>query len=97
MLFGEFFAVGQGDQGCVQILGVWQPQGGLQQQLAWGVVAEISATHDVGDALVSIIDHDGQWVSPQSIGPAQDKITANLGRMLALRALAAILPVHAMG
>ncbi len=80
------------------MLGVWQPQGGLQQQLAWGCCRlKISATHDVGDALVSIIDHDGQLVSPQSIGPAQDKITANLGRMLALRALAAILPVHAIG
>lgn len=73
VLFGEFFAVGQGDQGVCKYWGCGSPKAACSSSWRGVLSLKSSATHDVGNALVSIIDHDGQLVSPQSIGPAQEK------------------------
>ena len=46
------------------------------------------------DALVSIVNHHGQLVSPQAIAALEHKVTDSVGHVLLLIAQAAILPMH---
>jgi len=59
----------------------------VQPQVTRRQRQQIGATHDVGDALVDVIDDNGQMVSVKTIASFQNKIAAFAGQMLVLLAL----------
>jgi hypothetical protein len=59
------------------------------------VVGQVLAAHDVGDALLGVVDDDGELVGPQAVGALQHEV-ADVGfEILGLRAQAPVLPGHA--
>ena len=71
-----------------------QTQGLLQQDLARRVVCQVLAAHDMRDALVSIVNHHGQLVSPQAVAALEHKVTYSVGYVLILLTQQAVLPMH---
>lgn len=54
-----------------------QPEQTLEQNLARGRGEQVSATHDMGDALPGIVEHHRELIGMDAIGTAQNEI-ANL-------------------
>ena len=64
VLFGEFLTISRHHQRRVHIKRPGQAEGLLQQNLSGRVVCQVLTSHDMRDALVSIVNHHGQLVSP---------------------------------
>ena len=97
ILFGEFFTVGIQHQRCVQVMRLKKPEGLLQQNLPGGVVGQVFAPHHMRYALRGVVDHHGQLVGKQAIGPLEDKV-AHFGLdVLLLVAQPAVKPVDDFG
>ena len=75
----------------------WKAQGTLEQDLACGVVGQVRATHDVGDALRSVVYHHGELVSPQTVGTVQHEVAHLLRHVLVLSPEKAVLPRQRRG
>ena len=69
----------------------------LQHDLPCGVVGQVRAAHDMGDALRGIVHHHGELVGPQLIGSAQHEVTYFLRHVLLLRPEQAVLPCQRRG
>ena len=44
--------------------------------LAWGAIEQIRATHDVSDALVSVVNYDRQLIGEDFIGAQYGEVIA---------------------
>ena len=93
MLFREFLAAGISHEGEVQVTRRGQPERLLQSDLAGGVVGQIFSAHHIGDALLGVVHHDRQLVSPEAVGAFQDKVAHFGGDDLLLRPESAVLPI----
>ena len=69
----------------------------LQQDLARRVVGQVLAAHDVGDALLGIVDHHRELVGPQAVGAPQHEVTDLVRHVLALWAEAPVNPINGQG
>jgi len=63
---------------------VGSPSARLQRNLARRVVSQVFATHDVADALVSVVDDHGQLIGPEAVGAPQHEVAHGLRDVLLL-------------
>ena len=54
----------------------------LQGDLPRRVVEQVGAAHDIGHALVVIVDHHGELVAPEAVRPAHGEVTDGLCEIL---------------
>ena len=74
VLFAELFAIRAQHKVRVQVLRGGQLQSELQHDLPRGVIGQVLAAHDMGDALRGVVYHHCQLVSPEAVGAAQNKV-----------------------
>ena len=73
-LLGQLLAVVGEDQRRVQVARRRQAQRALQVDLARGVVGQVLAAHDVGDALRRVVDDHRELVGPQAVGALEHEV-----------------------
>ena len=54
-------------------------QGREQAELGWQGLAQISTTHHISDTETEFVDHGGELVRDEPVGPAQHHITTTVG------------------
>lgn len=84
-LLGQLGAIDMDDKWQVGIPGRGQAKAALQKDLAGGIVEQVGAPDDVGDALFGIIHNDGQLVGIVAIPPLQDEVADTVGNLLVLQ------------
>lgn len=74
-LFGQFFAAVVKHERDMEIA-QWRGAQRLgEQYLPRRVVYQICTAHDVGDALIKIVNDDGKLIGPKPVGALQNEIS----------------------
>ena len=67
-----------------------KPQSLVEPKLPWGGGEEVPSPHHLGDPHGGVVHHHGQLIGPGSVPPADGKVTALGGHILAVCSLQAI-------
>ena len=97
ILFGELLPVCRQHQRRVQVLRRGQAKRPLQCNLPRRVVRQVLTAHHMGHALGGVVHHHRQLVGPQTVSPAQHKVSHRLRNVLRLQAGAPVVPLHRAG
>lgn len=94
ILFAQFLSLKRGGNGQVTIMRCGVSELLLEKDLLGGGVEQVAAPDDMGDSLLLVIDHNGQLIGEESIGPADDEVSDLLPQLPLLRPLPLIFKMN---